>query len=85
MEKETNQSGNTQANNPLHGVRLDTVLNYLVNKYGWEVLGQKINIRCFTSNPSMNSSLKFLRNTPWARERVESLYLYNLRKDEQRR
>jgi hypothetical protein len=67
-----------QKNNPLHGVRLDTILEFLVQKYGWEVLGQKINIRCFNFDPSINSSLKFLRQTPWARTAVENLYLESL-------
>lgn len=64
-----------QPNNPLHGIKLADILESLVEKYGWEELGQKINIRCFTHNPSVNSSLKFLRKTPWAREKVEQLYL----------
>lgn len=76
-EKKTN----AQPNNPLHGVRLDTIMDYLVNKYGWEGLALRFNYRCFSNNPTMNASLKFLRNTPWARKRIESLYLYNLRKD----
>ncbi len=71
-EKIKNQ---TQVNNPLHGVKLADILEYLVDKYGFESLGEKINIRCFTSNPSVKSSLKFLRKTPWAREKVERLYL----------
>ena len=66
---------NEQANNPLHCVKLLDVLEYLVENYGWEQLGFKIKIDCFKSNPSINSSLKFLRKTPWARSRVESLYL----------
>jgi uncharacterized protein (DUF2132 family) len=65
---------------PLHGKRLDAILEELVEYYnGFEKLGEKIKIRCFTDNPSINSSLKFLRKTPWAREKVESLYLYVLR------
>jgi len=60
---------------PLHGLTLETIVNYLVEYYGWETLGQKINIRCFTSEPSIKSSLKFLRKTPWARKKVEQLYL----------
>lgn len=64
-----------QPNNPLHGVKLSDVLEILVEKYGWEELGRRINIRCFNHNPSMKSSLKFLRKTPWAREKVEQLYL----------
>lgn len=69
-----------QPNNPLHGVKLVDILEHLVAKYGWEQLGQKINIRCFNYDPSIKSSLKFLRKTPWAREKVEGLYLWSLRK-----
>lgn len=64
-----------QPNNPLHGVTLEQLLKQLVVYYGWEALGQKIEIRCFTHDPSIASSLKFLRRTPWARDRVESLYI----------
>ena len=64
-----------QANNPLHGITLEMILNELVACYGWEILGQQIDIRCFNYDPSVASSLKFLRRTPWARERVELLYL----------
>ena len=64
-----------QLNNPLHGVKLTDILDYLVGVYGWDELGKKITIRCFTSNPSIKSSLKFLRKTPWARKKVEELYL----------
>lgn len=64
----------TQPNNPLHGITLEQLLNELVSFHGWQALGQKIDIRCFTHDPSMSSSLKFLRRTPWARERVELLY-----------
>lgn len=70
----------SQANNPLHGKTLEAILTHLVNTFGWEELGNKIKINCFRSNPSMTSSLKFLRKTPWARTKVESLYLYCLRK-----
>ncbi|KAA0695177.1 DUF2132 domain-containing protein [Halopseudomonas laoshanensis] len=66
---------------PLHGVTLKVVVSTLVERYGWEELGQRINIKCFTTDPSITSSLKFLRKTPWAREKVESLYLYTLRRD----
>ena len=69
-----------QKNNPLHGLTLEQILTELVNFYGWDELGYKINIRCFTSDPSIKSSLKFLRKTPWAREKVESLYLYMKRR-----
>lgn len=64
-----------QPNNPLHGMKLADILEFLVKKYGWDELGEKINIRCFTHDPSIKSSLKFLRKTPWAREKVEQLYL----------
>ena len=64
-----------QPNNPLHGIKLLVIVQYLVSYYGWEALGQKINIRCFNYDPSIKSSLKFLRKTPWAREKVEQLYL----------
>lgn len=66
----------TQDNNPLHGVTLAAMLDELVARYGWAELGRQIDIRCFNVDPSIASSLKFLRRTPWARERVESLYLY---------
>jgi uncharacterized protein (DUF2132 family) len=69
-----------QPKNPLHGVTLATMLDELVAHYGWEALGREIEIRCFTHDPSVASSLKFLRRTPWARERVESLYLYMKRR-----
>ncbi len=65
----------TQPNNPLHGVKLEDILNQLVANYGWEELGEIIPIRCFTHEPSIKSSLKFLRKTPWARTKVEELYL----------
>lgn len=68
-----------QPNNPLHGVTLEMILQQLVDHYGWPELGRQIEIRCFNSDPSIASSLKFLRRTPWARERVESLYLHMLR------
>ena len=64
-----------QPNNPLHGVKLADMLERLVDHYGWEKLGSKIRINCFTKDPSIKSSLKFLRTTPWAREKVEQLYL----------
>ena len=69
-----------KAKDPLHGKRLDAILEELVDYYqGFEKLGEQINIKCFTDNPSINSSLKFLRKTYWARAKVESLYLYVLR------
>ena len=64
-----------QKNNPLHGKTLEMILTHLVEYYGWEQLGRNIKINCFNSNPSIKSSLKFLRKTPWAREQVEELYL----------
>lgn len=64
-----------QTNNPLHGITLEAMVNSLVDHYGWQALGEQINIRCFTHDPSLKSSLKFLRKTPWARTKVESLYL----------
>lgn len=67
---------------PLHGITLEKMLNQLVASYGWEELGRQITIRCFTHEPSIASSLKFLRRTPWARERVESLYLYMVRRQQ---
>ena len=66
-----------QANNPLHGITLETMLNKLVAQHGWEELGRQIEIRCFNHDPSIKSSLKFLRKTPWARERVEKFFLYS--------
>ena len=70
----------TQPNNPLHGVKLEQIINALEARYGWEYLGYNINIRCFTDNPSVKSSLKFLRRTPWARTKVENIYLEMLKK-----
>lgn len=64
-----------QVNNPLHGKTLEHIVNALVEYYGWGVLGEKIDIRCFTSDPSVKSSLKFLRKAPWARKKVEDLYI----------
>ena len=64
-----------QTNNPLHALTLEMVLVTLVDHFGWQELGKRINIRCFTSEPSVKSSLKFLRKTPWARQKVEELYL----------
>jgi len=63
---------------PLHGIILKALLTELVEKYGWEELGRQIRIKCFTNDPSINSSLKFLRKTPWARQKVEALYIYQL-------
>jgi len=68
---------------PLHGKTLEAIVTELVTHYGWENLSFEININCFKSNPSIKSSLTFLRKTPWAREKVESLYIYMLRKKKQ--
>ena len=68
-----------QPRNPLHGVTLESMVKALADHFGWEGLGQQIPVRCFQVDPSVGSSLKFLRKTPWAREKVESLYLFMLR------
>ena len=70
-----------QPNNPLHGVKLAQILEELVENYGWEHMGYKVKINCFNSNPSIKSSLKFLRRTPWARQKVEELYLEMIAKN----
>lgn len=70
---------NDQPNNPLHGVTLARMVEDLSDYYGWEELGRLIPVRCFTHEPSVSSSLKFLRKTPWAREKVEALYVHTLR------
>lgn len=62
---------------PLHGVTLQAMIEHLVDRYGWDGLGKRIDIRCFTHDPSVTSSLKFLRKTPWARAKVESLYIHS--------
>ncbi len=69
-----------QPNNPLHGVKLLEILQALEDVYGWEEMGNRVKIRCFTHDPSMGSSLKFLRRTPWARNKVEKMYLELMRK-----
>jgi len=68
----------TQPNNPLHGKTLEAILEFLVERYGWDDLGEIININCFRYDPSIKSSLTFLRKTPWARKKVEDLYLASL-------
>lgn len=68
-----------QPNNPLHGVKLKDMLEWLVENYGWDQMASKVHINCFNNNPTVKSSLKFLRRTPWARDKVEQLYL-NLQK-----
>jgi uncharacterized protein (DUF2132 family) len=64
-----------QPNNPLHGITLEAIMVYLLSYYGWEELGRKIPVNCFIKDPSIQSSLKFLRRTPWARKKVELLYI----------
>lgn len=81
MKTDKNQP-ESQPSNPLHGVRLVDIVEYLQERYGWEELGSRINIRCFTHNPSLKSSLTFLRKTPWARTKVEELYLRSKKSDE---
>ena len=72
-----------QENNPMHGVTLEMILNRLVDNYGWEALGIRIRINCFNYDPSVKSSLKFLRKTPWARTKVETLYINMIKKARQ--
>ena len=69
-----------QANNPLHGLTLETIVTDLVEVLGWEKMAEKIPIKCFTTDPSIKSSLTFLRKTPWARKKVEVMYEFNLKK-----
>jgi uncharacterized protein (DUF2132 family) len=71
---------NEHPNDPLHGITLEMILNRLVEQYGWAELGRRIPVRCFTENPSLKSSLKFFRKTPWARKKVEELYLKSIAK-----
>ena len=73
---------NPQPNNPSHGITLETMLKQLVKQYGWLELGERIPIKCFTDNASIKSSLKFLRQTPWARKKVEDLYLKSIKSDQ---
>ena len=68
-------AGNTQVNNPLHGITLEQILNYLVEKFGWIEMYRRVAINCFSTNPSVRSSLKFLRKNNWARIKVERMYL----------
>lgn len=69
----------SQPNNPLHGITLEKIITDLESHYGWEYMGYTIKIKCFTENPSVKSSLKFLRRTPWARVKVENMYLMMLK------
>jgi len=71
-----------QPDNPLHGITLEMVLNELVAFYGWDELGRQVEVRCFKHEPSIASSLKFLRRTPWARQEVESLYIAMVRRSD---
>jgi hypothetical protein len=78
-DESTHARRSKPAPNPLHGVTLERMLNELVEHFGWPAMGERVRIRCFTSDPSISSSLRFLRRTPWAREKVEAMYLYMLR------
>ncbi|MBK8421838.1 VF530 family protein [Candidatus Villigracilis saccharophilus] len=71
---------NEQPQNPLHGITLETILTQLVKQHGWDELGKQIPIQCFRNDPSIKSSLKFLRRTPWARKKVEEMYLRSINK-----
>jgi uncharacterized protein (DUF2132 family) len=75
-------NNNEHKNNPMHGIKLQQILEELEEKYSWELLGQLININCFQFDPSIKSCLKFLRKTPWARAKVEALYLQMISKEE---
>lgn len=83
MPKETKKKAAeavAQPNNPLHGVKLADILQYLAENYAWEDLAGQVDINCFKKDPSIKSSLKFLRKTPWARQKVEHLYLQSIKK-----
>lgn len=84
IEGKRNKQLEDQPNNPVHGVKLVDMLNYLVRHYGWNELGEIINIRCFNYDPSINSSLKFLRKTPWAKQKVEKLYINTIKSEQKR-
>lgn len=77
---ESEKQPEDQKNNPLHGVKLADILEYLVENLGWKRMNSEVSILCFNNNPSINSSLTFLRKTPWAREKVERLYLQTKRR-----
>ncbi len=79
VKKNVMKNEKEQPNNPLHGVKLVDILEYLSQNYSWEDLAGQVDIRCFKNNPSIKSSLKFLRKTPWAREKVEHLYLQSIK------
>ena len=80
MENQSNPN-NEQVNNPLHGVKLQDLLEYLLGKYGWDNLAERFPFRCFTHDPSIKSSLKFLRQNEWARKKVEVLYVRSIEKE----
>lgn len=81
MDETNNEDKSAKRNqDPLHGVTLEMILKRLVAKMGWEEMGRKVKIRCFNENPSISSSLAFLRKTPWARAKVEQLYLWRRRR-----
>lgn len=80
MVQQITRMTDEQPKNPLHGITLEMILTRLVEQYGWDELGRRITIKCFTNDPSLKSSLKFLRKTPWAREKVEELYLKAVKK-----
>ncbi|MCX6788656.1 MAG: VF530 family protein [bacterium] len=71
-----------ESSDPLHGKTLESILNFLVERYGWGELGNRIKIKCFMNDPSIKSSLTFLRKTPWAREKVELLYLITIQREQ---
>jgi uncharacterized protein (DUF2132 family) len=85
MSEPDSNTPRKQANNPLHGITLEMMLTELVDLHGWEKLARTIEIRCFSFDPSIKSSLKFLRKTPWARKKVEDLYLQGIRRREARK
>ncbi len=81
MMEEEKKAG-TQQNNPLHGLTLETIVTDLSSYIGWEKMATQIPVKCFSENPSVKSSLKFLRKTPWARQKVEYMYVYNIKRIE---
>jgi len=78
----TLKTNSAQKNNPLHGLTLEVILTDLVQFVGWEKMAEKIPLKCFSSNPSIKSSLNFLRKTPWARQKVETMYIFNIKRIE---
>ena len=74
------EENKTQANDPLHGLTLENILTDLIEFVGWEKMAEKVSIKCFSENPNLKSSLAFLRKTPWARKKVEVLYLFNIKR-----